>query len=129
VDYHPETRPTESEYAFHSNTELQGHWKAAVNANLLRIVTRGQISKFPLDLDIARQPDGGYSAVIVAPLTTLLGAGDPVPANNARYPLPRVHLEWKWLGATFDGRLTDGELVGKWTEGKLSFGMTFVRSE
>ncbi len=129
VDYHPETPPAESDYAFNSKMELQGHWKTAVNANLLRIITKGQISEFPLGLDIARQPDGGYSAALVAPLATLLGAGDPIPANNAQYPLPRVHLEWKWLAATFDGRLSDGRLTGKWTEGKLSFTMTFARSE
>jgi hypothetical protein len=80
-------------------------------------------------LDIAKAPGGGYSAALVAPLTTLLGAGDPIPANHARYPLPRVHLEWKWLAAAFDGRLSDGRLTGKWTEGKLSFTMTFVRIE
>ena len=129
VDCHPETPPAESAYAFNSKMELQGHWKTAVNANLLRIVTKGQISKFPLGLDIAKAPDGGYSAALVAPLTTLLGAGDPIAANHAQYRLPRVHLEWKWLAAAFDGRLSDGRLTGKWTEGKLSFTTTFVRSE
>ena len=129
VEYRPAAPPAESDYAFNSKMQLQGHWKTAVNANLLRIVTKGQISEFPLGLDIAKAPDGGYSTVLVAPLTTLLGAGDPIPANNAQSPLPRVHLEWKWLGATFDGRLSDGRLTGKWSEGKLSFTMTFTRSE
>ena len=128
MDYHPEIPPVESEYAFHSNTELQGHWKTAVNANLLRIITKGQISKLPLGLNIAKQSDGGYSAALVAP-AVLLGGDDPIPPNNAQYPLPRVHLEWKWLGAAFDGRLSEGRLVGKWKEGPLSFTMTFVRSE
>ena len=69
VAYHPEAPPAESDYTFDSPLQLQGHWKAAVNANLLRIVTKGQINKFPLGLDIAKGPDGGYSTALVAPLS------------------------------------------------------------
>ena len=128
VEYHPQTPPAESEYAFDSNKELQGHWKAEVNLNLLRLAKR-HLNKLPLGLDIAQQPNGGYSSTLALP-AMLLGAGDPIPANNAKYPLPKVHLEWRWLGAVFDGRLSDGRLIGKWTEAnELSFTVTFVRSK
>jgi hypothetical protein len=129
VAYHPEAPPAESDYTFDSPLQLQGHWKAAVNANLLRIVTKGQINKFPLGLDIAKRPDGGYSTALVAPLATLVGANDPIPADDAQYSLPQVHLEWNWLRGVFDGRLSNGRLIGKWTEGPLSFTITFVRSK
>jgi RNA polymerase sigma factor (sigma-70 family) len=128
VDFHPATPPAESDYAFNSKMELQGHWKTAVSANLLRVITKGQISQLPLGLDIAKQADGGYSAALMVP-AMLLSTGDPIPPDNAQYRFPRVHLEWKWLRAAFDGHLLDGKLTGKWTQGPLSFTMTFTRSE
>jgi RNA polymerase sigma factor (sigma-70 family) len=127
ADYRPERAPAESDFLFTARTELQGHWKTVVDASLVSIVTGGRLEKFPVDLDIAKAVDGTYSAGLVAPLAELAGAGDPIPATDFKHPLPDVHLEWKRVGATFDGKLAEGKLSGRWNEGGVSFAVTFDR--
>jgi hypothetical protein len=127
AEYRAEETPPESAYAFSAQTDLQGHWKTQVDANLLTILTGGRLKKFPLDLDIAKTGDGTYSAALVAPLSVLIGGGDPMPATDFKHPLPNLHLEWQWMGGTFDGTLAEGKLVGKWNEGGMSVAMTFER--
>jgi hypothetical protein len=128
TEYKPEPPPTEDAYAFSSKTDLQGHWKTVVDLNLLRILTNGRLKKYPLNLDIAKASDGSYSAAVFSPLTMMLGMGDPSPATTLQWQMPKVHLEWKLLGAAFDGKLEDGKLKGKWKQGPLSFTMVFERS-
>lgn len=127
AEYRAEETPPESAYGFSAQTDLQGHWKTEVDANLLTILSDGRLKKFPLDLDIAEAADGMYSAALVAPLSVLVGGGEPMAATDFQHPLPNVHLEWKWVGGTFDGILEDGKLAGKWNEGGISVGMTFER--
>ena len=119
----------ESSYAFTSNMELQGHWKTTVDANLLRLFTNGSFKKIPLDLDIARQPDGAFSATLAMPLGSLFGVGAPIQASGFEHPLPNVRVNWNDLNTSFDGKLTDGKLVGKWKRGNLAFTLTFERSQ
>jgi RNA polymerase sigma factor (sigma-70 family) len=132
AEYRAEATPPESAYAFSAKTDLQGHWKTEVDASLLTILTDGRLKKFPLSLDIAKAADGTYSAALVAPMSVLIGWGGPMPATDFKHPLPNVHLEWKSIWGTFDGKLVDGKLVdgklaGKWNEGGISVGMTFER--
>ncbi len=128
-DYQPKAALPESDYAFSSPKDLQGHWKTLVDVNLAELVTDGELKKFPLELDIAKLPDGTYSAALVAPLTALIGSGDPMAATVMQPQLPHVHLEWKWLNATFDAKLANGKLSGKWTEAGQSLTMNFERSQ
>ena len=124
--YRPETALAESDYSFNSDMDLQGHWKTMVDLNLF---STEKLRKFPLTLDLAKLPDGTFSAALVAPLTLFAGAGDPMPATSIRNHSSNVHLEWKWLGAAFDGKVTGGQLAGKWKQGALSFTMVFERSQ
>lgn len=127
AEFHPEATRPEGDYAFSAETDLQGHWAAEVDASLLTIVSDGTLKKIPLDLDIAKAADGTYSAALVEPLAEFLGGGDPIPAMEFRHPLPSVHLKWLAMRAVFDGELSQGKLVGKWTEAGQSFAVTFER--
>jgi RNA polymerase sigma factor (sigma-70 family) len=131
ADYHPEPALTlpESDYAHRSKTELQGHWKALVDVNLAGLLTGGDLKKFPLELDIAKIPEGNYAAKLGAPLLSLVGAGEPIAAAVAEVKLPKVRLEWKWFNVVFEGELVDGELKGEWRQGALSFAVKFERHE
>lgn len=127
AQYRPEVTPPETAYAFSAKTDLQGRWTTEIDANLLTITTDGKLKKIPLDLEIAKADDGTYSAALVVPLAELFGAGDPIPATNFQYPLPNVHLAWRWLRAVFNGKLADGKLSGQWNEAGQSFAVTFER--
>jgi hypothetical protein len=127
AEYRPEETPPESNYAFSTETDLQGHWATEVDASLLTIVSDGKLKKIPLGLEIAKADDGGYSAALVVPLAEFLGAGDPMPATFFMHPLPSVHLKWMALGTAFDGGLSHGKLSGKWTVAGQSFAATFER--
>ncbi len=129
TNYQPELQPAESDFAVSSPMELQGHWKTVVDVNLLSIVTKGQLKKLPLNLDIAKLPDGTYSAVLIEPMAAFMGLGDPIPTTGFQYHPPNAHFEWKWQGAAFDARLTNGKLTGKFRIGGLPFTVTFERSK
>ena len=128
AEYRPEESPLpEHDYSFSAGTDLQGHWAAEVDASLLTILSDGTLKKIPLDLDIAKAADGTYSAALVEPLAEFLGAGGPMPATDFKPALPGVHLKWLTLGAAFDGELSQGKLIGKWTVARQSFAVTFER--
>ena len=127
--YKGEPPIAESSYSFQSNTDLQGHWHTAVDVNLLQLLTKGRLKKFPLDLDIARLPDGAFSAALAMPLGSLVGLSAPIPASRFEHPLPNLRVLWDDWHLSFDGKLTDGKLVGKWKRGDLSFTLTFERSQ
>jgi RNA polymerase sigma factor (sigma-70 family) len=128
TDYQPEPAPAESEYAFRSKTDLQGHWQTSVAPRLAQAwVTVGQMGTFPMNLDIARRPDGTFAAALTLPLAACAGWGEHIPPSDFQHPLPDVRLEWKALSAVFDARLVNGKLTGKFRVGDISAPLTFER--
>ncbi|EEF60279.1 RNA polymerase sigma factor [Pedosphaera parvula] len=123
AEYVPESPLPESAYAFSSKTDLQGHWKTVCAVKV------GPVMKQPLDLDIAKLSDGTFLSTLAMPWCALEGMGDPLSATDFKYQLQNVRLEWKSLGAVFDGKLTDGKLTGKWIQGGASIPMIFERSQ
>jgi hypothetical protein len=121
VAWQPEQRPPEGDYLFGSSSELPGHWKAAAP------VKSGPLEKQPLDLDIAKLPDGDYSATLTRPFH--IGQEDPVPASEFKYPLPKVRLKWKSEDVVFDATLIESKLTGDWVEDGKSHRVTFERSQ
>jgi hypothetical protein len=100
-----------------------------VDANLLQLLTKGNFKKFPVDLDIARLPDGTFSAALTMPLLSIIGMGAPIEASDFQHLLPNLRIGWDHFNLAFDGKLTDGKLVGKWKRGDLSLAATFERRE
>jgi hypothetical protein len=128
VHYQPEPAHAESEYSFRSKTDLQGHWKAVLDSRVAaQLMVTGQLKGFPVDLDIAKLPDGTFSAALVLPLTAFVGLGDPVPASDFQHQLSNVRLEWKALNALFSGRLNNGKLTGNLRLFGATLPLTFER--
>lgn len=122
VDYQAEHAHDDfKDYWFTSDNDLQGHWKGTW------IVPIGNV-KAPVReaVDIAKLPDGSYSAALVNEDT--LGAEAPVPTSVFEYSPPNLHLEWKWQGCAYDGKLENGKLVGTWSQGGGGFPLVFGRT-
>ncbi len=108
------------DYSFNSKNDLQGHWKGTW------IVTIAK-SKAPIRqaLDIAKLPDGSYSATIAS--VDQFGADAPAPASDFEYSPPNLHLKWKWQGVGYDGKLENSKIIGTWSEGGGGFPLVFER--
>jgi RNA polymerase sigma factor (sigma-70 family) len=128
VDYLPEPPHPESLYSFRSKTDLQGHWKTVLDSRMAaKFMGLQPVKQFAANLDIARLPDGTFSAGLVLPLTALVGLGDPMPASTFQYQPPNVRVEWKALGGVFSGTLKSGKLTGNLRIFGASLPVTFER--
>jgi hypothetical protein len=128
VEYQSEPAHAESEYAFRSKTDLQGHWKAVLDSRVAaKLMNLGQAKGFPVNLDIAKLPNGTFSTALVLPLTAFMGLGDPMPASDFQHQGSNVRLEWKSLGAAFSGNLKNGKLAGNLRLFGASLPVTFER--
>jgi hypothetical protein len=129
VDYQPEPPHPESEYVFRAKTDLQGHWKAVLDSRVAAQLgfAFGQLKQFPVNLDIAKLPDGTFSAALVLPLTAFAGLGDPMPASDFQQQQSNVRLEWKPMNVLFTGNLNNGKLTGHLRLGSTSVPVTFER--
>jgi len=123
ADYQAEhARDAEKDYSFTSKNDLQGHWKGTWT------VTIGTTSvPIRFGLDIAKLPDGSYSAA----LTSLdqFGAEAPIPTSDFEYSPPHLHMEWKWSGGEYSGRLKNGRIVGTWAESGGGWPLVFEREK
>jgi RNA polymerase sigma factor (sigma-70 family) len=110
----------DKDYSFTSQEDLQGHWKGTWTVTIG--TTTVQIRYV---LDIAKLPDGSYSATLTSP--DQFGAKAPAPTSDFQYSSPHLHLEWKWIGGAFDGRLEKGRIVGTWSESGGGWPLVFER--
>jgi len=123
ADYQAEVVRQEIEdFSFASPADLQGHWRGTWGLEI------GQTKvTIPMDLDIAKMPDGTYSATLASP--EQLGNDSPMPASSFDYSPPTVRLSWKWANDTkYEGDLEDGKIVGTWYEGGGGFPLVFERT-
>jgi RNA polymerase sigma factor (sigma-70 family) len=107
-------------YAFESKDGLQGHWKGSwiVPFGELKVTIR-------YALDIAKMPDGSYSAMLAN--LDQFGNDAPIPANDFHYEQRNVRMAWKWAGGKYEGRLKNGKLVGTWFQNGGGFPLVFER--
>jgi hypothetical protein len=109
----PEAR---GDFSFAAETDLPGHWQGVLGVQGL---------KLRLFLDIARLPDGRFSATLHSPdqgLTNTL-------ATAIRYRPPEARIEWIWRGSSFAGRLERGRLSGVWSGDGVTAPLVFQRSD
>ncbi len=103
------------DYSYTRPTDLQGHWHATLTGNERHL----QVA-----LDIARQPDGAFSASIASrDLGTFYAATRAVDFSP-----PAVRMEWKGVGSAFAGELKDGKLSGTLYLGRSTHPVVFERS-
>jgi len=102
------TQEMRKSYGYTYPGELQGHWKGTVILD-----GNGIKAKLHLGVDIAQLPDGSFSATLDSPDEMKRR----VEANSVLFTPPRVRLEWRGVGARFEGKLKDGKLAGTWISG------------
>lgn len=129
ADYQAEhAQDAEKNYTYTSKDDLQGHWKGS----WILTVSKSKAT-MRMALDIAKLPDGSYSATISS--VDQFGFDAPIPASDFQFSSPNVHAEWKWAGAGYggdvspgyDGKLENGKLVGTWNQSGGSFKLVFER--
>jgi RNA polymerase sigma factor (sigma-70 family) len=123
----------EKDYSFTSENELQGHWMGT----WIALFDSGKI-KIPIRmaLDIAKLPDGSYSATMAD--VDQFGHDAPIPASAFKFSAPNLHAEWKTAinafgsqnGAipAYDGKLENGRLAGTWSQSDGGFPLVFERT-
>jgi hypothetical protein len=117
ADYQAEhAHDADKDYSFASENDLQGHWKGSWEIWKVKI---------RLALDIAKLPDGTFSATIAN--LDQFGNDDPVPASNFEYRASDLRLKWKWADGAYEGKLENGKLVGTWLQGGGGFPLVFER--
>ncbi|HEX4348940.1 MAG TPA: hypothetical protein VH251_01060, partial [Verrucomicrobiae bacterium] len=127
ADYQAElARRAEEDYSFTSALDLQGHWKGSWGTVIKTPKIKINLS-IPMELDVAKMPDGTY-AVAIANLEQL-GNESPIPVSSFQYSPPNLHAEWKWAGGAYDGRLENGKITGTWSEGGGKFALVFERQK
>jgi hypothetical protein len=105
----------DKDYSHASPNELTGHWKGALDV---------QGMKLHLALHVARLPNGDLSGT----LDSIDQGAKSIPANTVRFTAPNAHLEWQTIGGTYDGKLQNGRISGKWRQGGQTFPLVFARS-
>ena len=108
------------DFSYTSQDDLQGHWKGTWIAPIGKF-------KVPirLALDVAKQPDGSFTATLAN--IDQFGAEAPVPTSAFEYSPPQLHMKWKWAGWGYDGKLENGKITGTWSEGGGGFSLVFER--
>jgi uncharacterized protein len=107
--------PSESAYAFTSDTELQGFWNGTLQAGPARL---------RLVLKIAKATNGTYSAT----LDSLDQGSKDIQASMIAFNAPDVEVEWPALRALFHGQLEKGKLVGFWQQGPSELPLELERT-
>jgi RNA polymerase sigma factor (sigma-70 family) len=109
------------DYSYHSDSDLQGHWEGSF---LLQ-----RPAKFPivLDLEIAKMPDGTFSATVAS--IYHWGHDGPRPASDFQYAAPNLHITWQWMNDQFEGTLKKGRLTGLWINGGKKQPIVFERKQ
>jgi hypothetical protein len=109
----PETAATldpiieaQKDYSYTSPNDLQGHWKGTLEVKQANM-------KLQLVLNIAKMPDGTLSGSLVS----VDQGGVEIPASLVEYTPPNARMEWKAIGASFNGKLENGKLTGVWRQG------------
>ena len=96
--------------------EMEGAWEGAldVNGNKLR-----------LKLKMANQADGTASGSIIS----VDQGGAEIPITTITQKGSNLKLELKSIDGSYDGDLTEGALVGHWTQGGGTLPLTFKRPQ
>jgi RNA polymerase sigma factor (sigma-70 family) len=121
ADYHAEhAQDADKSYSSISGKDLQGHWRGSWVVTLA-----GTKATIRLALNIARLPGGSYAATLSDPDD--FEKNDPVPTSDFHYAPPQVRMEWKPKGGAYEGKLSEGKLVGTWFQAGAGFPLIFDR--
>ena len=96
--------------------ELEGLWEGALEAkgNTLR-----------LKLNLSNQPDGTATGIMIS----VDQGGGEIPITTVTQAGSNLKLEVKTIQGSYDGDLTNGVVVGHWTQRGATFPLTFKRPQ
>lgn len=96
--------------------EMEGLWEGALdaNGNMLR-----------LKLQLSNQADGTASGTLIS----VDQGGGEIPITTITQNGSNLKLEVKTIEGAYDGDLTNGALVGHWTQRGATFPLTFRRPQ
>jgi RNA polymerase sigma factor (sigma-70 family) len=122
ADYKAEhAHDADKDYSFDSENDLQGRWKGS-----WVVTIAGVKATIRMALDVAKLPDGSYSAAVAN--IDEFGHDAYIPASALSYEMRKLRLEWKWTGCAYEGTLINGKLVGTWSQSGGGFPLVFERS-
>jgi hypothetical protein len=102
------------DYGQGTGTQVQGHWKGALEVNNISL---------HIVFHIAQMPDGSYSAT----MDSLDQGASGMPATTAVFSYPNLRLEWKGIAGVYTGKLENGRLSGTWRQGAAAFPLKLER--
>ena len=76
-------------------------------------------------LDIAKLPDGSYSAALAN--IDQFGKVAPIPPSDFEYAGTRLWMKWGRTDTLYEGTMENGKLIGTWWQGGGGFPLTFER--
>jgi RNA polymerase sigma factor (sigma-70 family) len=95
--------------------DLTGHWKGALDV---------QGMKLHLALHVAKLADGNLAST----LDSIDQGANDIPANQIEFTAPNVHIEWSTIAGTYDGKIKNGKISGKWQQAGQTFNLVFARA-
>jgi hypothetical protein len=95
---------------------VEGRWEGAldVNGNTLR-----------LKLNLSNQADGTASGTLIS----VDQGGAEIPITTITQKGSNLKFEAKTIQGSYDGDLTNGALIGHWTQGPGTLPLTFKRPQ
>src|SRR5205085_1149752 len=102
-------------YAYSKETELQGIWTGTLNLprQPLRVL-----------LKIGKTDEGAFTTT----LDSIDQGAKDIPATSISWTNSEVRVQWQGLGASYNGKLENGKLLGTWQQGASSIQLDFVRT-
>lgn len=121
ADYQAEhALDAEKDFSFRSSLDLQGHWKGTWMQRFPTVTV-----PIRYELDIAKLPDGSYSAALVD-LDGFLNRA-PIPPSSFEYSPPNLKLKWNEVGGAYKAKLKNGTLIGMWEQNGGGFPLVMKR--
>ena len=96
------------------DTDPQGEWNGVLDLKGTRL---------RIDLKVVKLPDGTFSATLDSPDQGAKG----IPATRVKHDAPQLRLEWKGMGASYQGTVEGSKLSGKWQQGPVQMDLNFAR--
>jgi len=111
-----EASEAQKDYSHIGPNDLPGHWQGTLDVKKAGV-------KLRLALNIAKMPDGKFSATMIS----LDQGGGEIPASLVEFNSPDVNMEWGGIGGSFQGKLGNGKIAGTWRQNGSELPLVFER--
>jgi RNA polymerase sigma factor (sigma-70 family) len=102
-------------YTYSNETDLQGFWAGTLNVGGMQL---------HLLLRIGKLEDGSFTST----MDSIDQGAKDIPTTRIHYTNSEVQLEWQGLGATYNGKLEKGKLLGTFQQRNAAMQLDFART-